>query len=88
MKKVSKIQVQEARTARREQRQAAEAERGYHLPLVLTCSVTGKKVSYSNPTYVEKVIARFGSLNRLVNNFVSRAGRKVIHEYALKHAKG
>jgi hypothetical protein len=51
------------------------AERGYALPLVLTCKVTGKEVKYTSPSYIDKVIAKHGSLEKLQKNFVSRDGR-------------
>jgi len=50
--------------------------RGYALPLVLTCKVTGQQVKYTSPAYIEKVIAKHGSLEALKANFVSRAGRR------------
>ena len=56
-------------------RSARIAERGYSLPLVLTCKVTGKEVKYTSPTYIDKVIAKFGSLEKFQKEFVSRDGR-------------
>ena len=52
------------------------ADRGYALPLVLTCKVTGQQVKYTSPSYIDKVIAKHGSLEALQANFVSRAGRR------------
>jgi hypothetical protein len=52
------------------------AERGYTLPLVLTCKVTGKSVKYTSASYIDKVIAKHGSLEALQKNYVSRAGRR------------
>jgi hypothetical protein len=52
------------------------AERGYALPLVLTCTVTGKSVKYTSPAYIEKVIAKYGSLEKLQAGYVSREGRR------------
>jgi hypothetical protein len=52
------------------------AERGYALPLVLTCKVTGKSVKYTSPSYVDKVIAKFGTLEALQAGYVSREGRE------------
>ena len=51
------------------------AERGYALPLVLTCKVTGKSVKYTSPSYIDKVIAKHGSLEGLKANYTSREGR-------------
>lgn len=52
------------------------ADRGYTLPLVLTCKVTGQQVKYTSPSYIDKVIAKYGSLEELQANFVSRAGKR------------
>ena len=57
-------------------RSARISERGYALPLVLTCKVTGKQVKYTSPSYIDKTIARSGSLELLQKNFVSREGRR------------
>ena len=65
------------RTATIEKNRAARiAERGYSLPLVLTCKVTGKQVKYTSPSYIDKVIAKHGSLEALQANFTSREGRR------------
>ena len=56
-------------------RAARIAERGYALPLVLTCKVTGKSVKYTSPSYIDKVIAKYGSLDELKANYTSREGR-------------
>jgi len=52
------------------------AERGYTLPLVLTCKVTGKSVKYTSASYIDKVIAKHGSLEKLLTGYVSREGRR------------
>lgn len=52
------------------------ATRGYTLPLVLTCKVTGNQVKYTSPSYIDKVITKYGSLEGLQTNFVSRAGKR------------
>lgn len=52
------------------------ADRGYTLPLVLTCTVTGQQVKYTSPSYIDKVIAKYGSLEALQKGFVSRAGKR------------
>lgn len=67
----------EKRAATVEKNRAARiAERGYSLPLVLTCTVTGKQVKYTSPSYIDKVIAKSGSLENLMKTFVSRDGRR------------
>lgn len=58
-------------------RAARIASRGYPLPLVLTCTVTGKSVKYTSPSYVDKVAAKYGSLDLLRKNYVSREGRRI-----------
>jgi len=50
--------------------------RGYTLPLVLTCTVTGKSVKYTSAAYIEKCIDRAGSLEKLIATYVSREGRR------------
>lgn len=57
-------------------RAARIADRGYALPLVLTCKVTGAQVKYTSPSYIDKVVAKYGSLEALQANYVSRAGRR------------
>jgi hypothetical protein len=52
------------------------AERGYALPLVLTCKVTGKAVKYTSPSYIDKVVAKYGTLEELQKNYVSREGKR------------
>jgi hypothetical protein len=65
------------RSATIEKNRAARIEeRGYSLPLVLTCKVTGKQVKYTSPSYIDKVIAKHGSLEALQANFTSREGRR------------
>lgn len=58
-------------------RSAKIQARGYALPLVLTCRVTGKQVKYTSPTYIDKVIAKYGSLEKLQSDFTSREGRRL-----------
>ena len=57
-------------------REAKAAERGYTLPLVLTCKVTGKSVKYTSAAYIDKTIAKYGSLENLQKNYVSREGKR------------
>lgn len=59
-------------------RAARIAERGYALPLVLTCKVTGKSVKYTSPAYIAKCLAKYGdSIERLQAEYVSREGRRI-----------
>ena len=57
-------------------RSARIADRGYALPLVLTCKVTGKQVKYTSPSYIDKVIAKAGSLEALQSTVTCREGRR------------
>lgn len=52
------------------------AARGYTMPLVLTCTVTGKTVKYTAKAYIEKCIAKAGSLDNLRATYVCREGRR------------
>jgi hypothetical protein len=68
---------QQKRTATIEKNRTERIEeRGYSLPLILTCKVTGKQVKYTSPSYIDKVIAKHGSLASLQANFTSREGRR------------
>jgi hypothetical protein len=44
--------------------------------LVLTCKVTGKSVKYTSAAYIDKCIAKAGSLEALQSNYVSRDGKR------------
>ncbi len=68
-------------TSNREQR---IKDRGYALPLELTCTVTKKTVKYTSPTYIDKCISKYGSLEKLQKNFISRDGRRQLAEEAEK----
>lgn len=57
-------------------REQKASERGYTLPLVLTCKVTGKAVKYTSAAYIDKCIAKAGSLEALQSNYVSRDGKR------------
>ena len=50
--------------------------RGYSLPLVLVCKSTGKSVKYTSSSYIDKCIAKHGSIEALRANYVSRVGRR------------
>jgi len=57
-------------------REQKASERGYTLPLVLTCKVTGKSVKYTSAAYIDKCISKAGSLEALQNSYVSREGKR------------
>lgn len=57
-------------------REQKASERGYTLPLVLTCKVTGKAVKYTSAAYIDKCISKAGSLEALQANYVSREGKR------------
>lgn len=50
-------------------------ERGYVLPVRLTCRITGRTVAYTSPKYIDMKIKKYGSLNKLRKNFISREGQ-------------
>ena len=54
-----------------------ESERGFPLPLVLTCTKTGKVVKYTSLSYIRKLVAKYGSVDELRKKYVSVTGRKV-----------
>ena len=53
-----------------------EANRGFPLPLVLTCPVTGKTNKYTSLPYIRKLIAKYGSVEELKKSYVSSEGKK------------
>lgn len=53
------------------------AERGYALPLCLQCVVTGKTIKLTSPTYIDKVIQKYGSLEKLQTTYLSREGKRL-----------
>jgi len=63
-------------------RAARIAERGYSLPLCLQCIVTGKTIRLTSPAYIEKVIAKYGSLEKLQTTYLSREGKRLQAEKA------
>jgi len=52
-------------------------ERGFSLPLTLSCNVTKKSIKYTSNSYIQKVLAKHGSLDNLRKNYVSREGRRI-----------
>jgi hypothetical protein len=53
-----------------------ETNRGFPLPLSLTCPVTGKANRYTSLAYIRKLIEKYGSVEDLRKNYVSIEGRK------------
>jgi len=53
-----------------------ETNRGFPLPLSLTCPVTGKTNRYTSLAYIRKLVEKYGSVEGLRKNYVSIEGRK------------
>lgn len=53
-----------------------ETNRGFPLPLSLTCPVTGKTKRYTSLPYIRKLIEKHGSVEVLRKNYISIEGRK------------
>jgi hypothetical protein len=53
-----------------------EVNRGFPLPLVLTCPVTGKTNKYTSLPYIRKLIEKYGNVEGLRKNYVSSEGKK------------
>jgi hypothetical protein len=62
---------------RAETRTQKEQSRGFPLPLVLTCPVTGKVAKYTSLPYIRKLIEKHGSIDAVKANYVSAEGRKL-----------
>lgn len=54
-----------------------EVSRGFPLPLILTCPVTGKTNKYTSLPYIRKLLAKYGSLEELKSKYVSNEGKKL-----------
>lgn len=61
---------------RAETKAKKEADRGFPLPLYLTCNLTGKTNKYTSLPYIRKLIAKHGSIEEVRKNYVSLEGRK------------
>ena len=53
-----------------------EANRGFPLPLFLTCPVTGKTNKYTSLPYIRKLIAKHGNIEEVKKNYISSEGKK------------
>lgn len=56
-------------------------ENNYPVPLILTCKISGKVVKYYSKPYIENRIAKAGSLENLVNNFMAKGSKKKTNTY-------
>ena len=66
-----------APSAKRAQTRAEkEKNRGFPLPLALTCPVTGKTAKYTSLPYIRKLVEKYGSVDEIKENYVSAEGRK------------
>lgn len=54
-----------------------EQSRGFPLPLVLTCPVTGKIAKYTSLPYIRKLLTKYGNVEEIQKNYVSAEGRKL-----------
>jgi hypothetical protein len=54
-----------------------ESTRGFPLPLLLTCPITGKNNKYTSLTYIRKLLAKHGTVEDLRKNYISVEGRKL-----------
>ena len=61
---------------RAQTRAQKEQNRGFPLPLVLTCPVTGKVSKYTSLPYIRKLIEKHGTVEAVKANYVSIEGRK------------
>lgn len=53
-----------------------EQDRGFPLPLLLTCPITGKVNKYTSLSYIRKLVAKYGTVEEIRKNYVSAEGRK------------
>ena len=74
------IQTEKKRRAPSAKRAATRAQkeqnRGFPLPLVLTCPVTGKTNKYTSLPYIRKLIAKYGTIEDVRKNYISAEGKK------------
>jgi len=54
-----------------------EQSRGFPLPLYLTCPVTNKTNKYTSLAYIRKLIAKYGTVEKVKKNYVSAEGKKL-----------
>ncbi len=54
-----------------------EVNRGFPLPLYLTCPVTNKTNKYTSLPYIRKLIEKHGTIDAVKANYISAEGRKL-----------
>ncbi len=52
-----------------------EQDRGFPLPLILVCPVTGKTNKYTSLPYIRKLISKYGNIEEVRKNYISAEGR-------------
>ena len=62
---------------RAETKARKESDRGFPLPLALTCIVTGLTIKYTSLPYIRKLLAKYQTLENLKATYVSVEGRKI-----------
>lgn len=72
----TKKQTRSPSPKRAQTRLEKEKARGFPLPLLLTCTVTGKVVKYTSIPYIKKLIEKYGSIEAAQKSYVSLEGRK------------
>lgn len=72
-----KVKKKRASSAKRAATKAQkETDRGFPLPLSLTCPITGKVNKYTSLPYIRKLIAKYGNIETLKQNYISNEGKK------------
>lgn len=72
-----KVKKKRAPSAKRAATKAQkETDRGFPLPLSLTCPITGKVNKYTSLPYIRKLIAKYGNIETLKQNYISNEGKK------------
>jgi hypothetical protein len=61
---------------RAETKAKKEQARGFPLPLLLTCTVSGKVCKYTSLPYIRKLITKYGTVEEIRKNYVSAETRK------------
>jgi hypothetical protein len=57
-------------------KQQKEVNRGFPLPLLLTCPVTGKVNKYTSLPYIRKLLQKYGTIEGVRANYISNEGKK------------
>ena len=73
-----KVKKRRAPSAKRAASKAQkEVNRGFPLPLYLTCPVTNKTNKYTSLPYIRKLIAKYGTIEAVKTSYISAEGRKL-----------